>query len=272
MVYRAQTEVLSRPALQGRRIRHRLSLREVRATPGPDVTAVHLGTTHIYCNRRAGRGAVPLEVMRMHEMYYQALGITDFHMVLAVRDPRTPTNTTTTKRCGSVLRRSRVARWRSPASRSSSMWAARRTTAPKIDLHHQKSVTGRSSPRRPTRLGHPRQFGLSLGLRTAPRPRSSSTGRRLARTSGSSCSDRAALARLPFWLLAPSRSSSFRSPTPSTRARRRSPTSCMPPDGRRGRRLRRPHAGQDPDPPCAGPGDHVRWPRDRGAHGIGPVA
>ena len=41
---------------------------------------------HIYCTDEQAEEQF-LEVMRMHEMYYQQLGITDFHMVLAVRDP-----------------------------------------------------------------------------------------------------------------------------------------------------------------------------------------
>lgn len=41
---------------------------------------------HIYCTDEQAEEQF-LEVMRMHEMYYQTLGITDFHMVLAVRDP-----------------------------------------------------------------------------------------------------------------------------------------------------------------------------------------
>lgn len=41
---------------------------------------------HIYCTDEQAEEQF-LEVMRMHEEYYRGLGITDFHMVLAVRDP-----------------------------------------------------------------------------------------------------------------------------------------------------------------------------------------
>jgi len=41
---------------------------------------------HIYCTYDQAKDQF-LEVMRMHDDYYQALGITDFYMVLALRDP-----------------------------------------------------------------------------------------------------------------------------------------------------------------------------------------
>lgn len=41
---------------------------------------------HIYCTDDQAEEQF-LEVMRLHQMYYEQLGITDFHMVLAVRDP-----------------------------------------------------------------------------------------------------------------------------------------------------------------------------------------
>jgi threonyl-tRNA synthetase len=41
---------------------------------------------HIYCPFGQAKERF-LEVMRMHDVYYRALGITDFHMVLALRDP-----------------------------------------------------------------------------------------------------------------------------------------------------------------------------------------
>ncbi|HEY8558186.1 MAG TPA: threonine--tRNA ligase, partial [Actinomycetes bacterium] len=41
---------------------------------------------HIYCTHDQAKDQF-LEVMRMHDDYYRALGITDFHMVLALRDP-----------------------------------------------------------------------------------------------------------------------------------------------------------------------------------------
>ncbi|MGB6163496.1 MAG: threonine--tRNA ligase [Pseudonocardiaceae bacterium] len=41
---------------------------------------------HIYCTLDQAKSQF-LEVMRMHDDYYRALGITDFHMVLALRDP-----------------------------------------------------------------------------------------------------------------------------------------------------------------------------------------
>ncbi|MGH3915246.1 MAG: threonine--tRNA ligase, partial [Pseudonocardiaceae bacterium] len=42
---------------------------------------------HIYCTYQQAKDQF-LEVMRMHDEYYRALGITDFHMVLALRDPQ----------------------------------------------------------------------------------------------------------------------------------------------------------------------------------------
>jgi threonyl-tRNA synthetase len=41
---------------------------------------------HIYCTYDQAKDQF-LEVMRMHDNYYRALGITDFYMVLALRDP-----------------------------------------------------------------------------------------------------------------------------------------------------------------------------------------
>lgn len=41
---------------------------------------------HIYCTMEQAKDQF-LEVMRMHDDYYRALGITDFYMVLALRDP-----------------------------------------------------------------------------------------------------------------------------------------------------------------------------------------
>ncbi|MDT3398599.1 threonine--tRNA ligase [Streptomyces sp. B1866] len=41
---------------------------------------------HIYCTREQAKDQF-LEVMRMHADYYRTLGITDFYMVLALRDP-----------------------------------------------------------------------------------------------------------------------------------------------------------------------------------------
>ena len=41
---------------------------------------------HIYCTEEQAEEQF-LEVMKLHETYYTGLGITDFHMVLAVRDP-----------------------------------------------------------------------------------------------------------------------------------------------------------------------------------------
>lgn len=41
---------------------------------------------HIYCTLDQAKDQF-LEVMRMHDEYYRALGITDFYMVLALRDP-----------------------------------------------------------------------------------------------------------------------------------------------------------------------------------------
>nr|WP_242422767.1 MULTISPECIES: threonine--tRNA ligase [Frankia] len=45
---------------------------------------------HIYCTRDQAKEQF-LEVMRMHDEYYRALGITDFYMVLALRDPANTT-------------------------------------------------------------------------------------------------------------------------------------------------------------------------------------
>lgn len=45
---------------------------------------------HIYCTRDQAKEQF-LEVMRMHDDYYRALGITDFYMVLATRDPANKT-------------------------------------------------------------------------------------------------------------------------------------------------------------------------------------
>ncbi|MER5197933.1 threonine--tRNA ligase [Streptomyces sp. NPDC002755] len=42
---------------------------------------------HIYCSAEQAKDQF-LEVMRMHDEYYRALGISDFYMVLALRDPR----------------------------------------------------------------------------------------------------------------------------------------------------------------------------------------
>jgi threonyl-tRNA synthetase len=42
---------------------------------------------HIYCTYEQAKDQF-LEVMRMHDEYYRALGMTDFHMVLALRDPK----------------------------------------------------------------------------------------------------------------------------------------------------------------------------------------
>lgn len=42
---------------------------------------------HIYCTYEQAKDQF-LEVMRMHDEYYRALGIADFYMVLALRDPR----------------------------------------------------------------------------------------------------------------------------------------------------------------------------------------
>ncbi|KPI30373.1 threonine--tRNA ligase [Streptomyces sp. NPDC054950] len=42
---------------------------------------------HIYCSAEQAKDQF-LEVMRMHDAYYRALGISDFYMVLALRDPR----------------------------------------------------------------------------------------------------------------------------------------------------------------------------------------
>jgi threonyl-tRNA synthetase len=41
---------------------------------------------HIYCTHDQAKDQF-LEVMRMHDEYYRALGITDFYMILALRDP-----------------------------------------------------------------------------------------------------------------------------------------------------------------------------------------
>ena len=45
---------------------------------------------HIYCTYDQAKDQF-LEVMKMHEDYYRALGITDFYMVLALRDPANKT-------------------------------------------------------------------------------------------------------------------------------------------------------------------------------------
>lgn len=45
---------------------------------------------HIYCTHEQAKDQF-VEVMRMHDMYYRALGITDFYMVLALRDPANKT-------------------------------------------------------------------------------------------------------------------------------------------------------------------------------------
>jgi len=45
---------------------------------------------HIYCTLDQAREEFT-KVMRLHDYYYRALGITDFHMVLAVRDPANTT-------------------------------------------------------------------------------------------------------------------------------------------------------------------------------------
>lgn len=45
---------------------------------------------HIYCTTEQAKDQF-LEVMRMHDTYYRALGITDFYMVLALRDPANTT-------------------------------------------------------------------------------------------------------------------------------------------------------------------------------------
>lgn len=45
---------------------------------------------HIYCTFDQAKDQF-LEVMRMHDNYYRALGITDFYMVLALRDPANTT-------------------------------------------------------------------------------------------------------------------------------------------------------------------------------------
>lgn len=42
---------------------------------------------HIYCTYEQAKDQF-LEVMRMHDEYYRTLGITDFYMVLALRDPK----------------------------------------------------------------------------------------------------------------------------------------------------------------------------------------
>jgi threonyl-tRNA synthetase len=42
---------------------------------------------HVYCSYEQAKDQF-LEVMRLHEYYYNALGITDYYMVLALRDPR----------------------------------------------------------------------------------------------------------------------------------------------------------------------------------------
>ncbi len=42
---------------------------------------------HIYCTYEQAKDQF-LEAMRMHDEYYRALGITDFYMVLALRDPK----------------------------------------------------------------------------------------------------------------------------------------------------------------------------------------
>lgn len=42
---------------------------------------------HIYCSYEQAKDQF-LQVMRLHEYYYRTLGITDFYMVLALRDPR----------------------------------------------------------------------------------------------------------------------------------------------------------------------------------------
>ena len=41
---------------------------------------------HVYCSLEQAKGQF-LEVMQMHDYYYRTLGITDFYMVLALRDP-----------------------------------------------------------------------------------------------------------------------------------------------------------------------------------------
>jgi threonyl-tRNA synthetase len=42
---------------------------------------------HIYCSREQAKKEF-LDVIRLHEYYYRALGISGFHLVLALRDPR----------------------------------------------------------------------------------------------------------------------------------------------------------------------------------------
>lgn len=45
---------------------------------------------HIYCSLEQAKKEF-LDVMRLHEYYYSSLGITDYHMVLALRDPNNTT-------------------------------------------------------------------------------------------------------------------------------------------------------------------------------------
>src|SRR5262249_33702895 len=45
---------------------------------------------HIYCTLDQAKDEF-LAVMKLHEYYYKALGITDFYMVLALRDPKNTT-------------------------------------------------------------------------------------------------------------------------------------------------------------------------------------
>lgn len=45
---------------------------------------------HIYCSLEQAKKEF-LDVMRLHEYYYSSLGITDYHMVLALRDPKNTT-------------------------------------------------------------------------------------------------------------------------------------------------------------------------------------
>ena len=45
---------------------------------------------HIYCSRDQAKKEF-VDVMRLHDYYYRILGISDFHMLLALRDPKNKT-------------------------------------------------------------------------------------------------------------------------------------------------------------------------------------
>ena len=51
------------------------------------VRGMMMNDAHIYCSREQAVEEF-VSVIRMHEYYYQKLGITDYHMVLSLRDPK----------------------------------------------------------------------------------------------------------------------------------------------------------------------------------------